>query len=178
MRTVKYIGSEDNKTDSRSLHIDHVLFYKERDIMLIVLNNCDMIKAKISDYELLKGATQEQLEKVEITFQNTALRWPELDEDLSLAGFLKDAALNGTLERIESIKLDPRPSEEKVVFMCVYLNIERESLSRQRAEEEIAMAIESYRPMKEKYENIFKSFDIIFMPVRGDQETKTEIFLL
>jgi hypothetical protein len=37
----------------------------------------------------LRGATPEQLNNIEITFNGTGLHWPDLDEDLSVIGILE-----------------------------------------------------------------------------------------
>ena len=40
-------------------------------------------------FTLLKSATNEQIAKVEIRAQGTALRWEEVDEDLTIAGIME-----------------------------------------------------------------------------------------
>ena len=40
-------------------------------------------------YRLLKQATQEQLSKVTLRLNGAALRWDELDEDLTVQGILE-----------------------------------------------------------------------------------------
>ena len=173
MRTVKYIKADDNCQDSRNLEIDHVLFYKDKDYMLVILNNGDIIKAHMSDYPFLKDATTKQLEAVEII--GSALYWRELDEDLSLPGFFRDAAIFGSIDKIESIKYDPRPCNEKVIFMCFYINID--GLSRQRIDEELRQLRETCEHMSTKYKALFKSFDDFYVPVQN-KETSIEIFVL
>jgi len=55
-------------------------------MMLVILNNKRVIQRNISDFKLLKNATPQQLEN----YQNegVGIHWEDLDEDLSLRGFL------------------------------------------------------------------------------------------
>lgn len=176
MRTVKYITSEDDNQISRDLQIDHVLFYIKNDSFLIVLNNCDIIKAKISDYPLLNGADLKKLNNYKITLGGTALHWEDLDEDLSLCGFFKDASAYGSIEKIEALKIDTRPSLEKIVLLCIYVNLE--GLSRKEIESECAKIMDDWSHTVERYRTYFKSFDIFICPVSNNQETKIEFFTL
>jgi len=65
----------------KNLHLD-----KELDLFLLILNNRKIIKRSISDFDRLKNASAREL----ANFENhgTGIHWPELDEDLSLRGFL------------------------------------------------------------------------------------------
>lgn len=74
------------------LRIRSVYFDKELDVMLILLNNRKVLERKISITERLKNASVEQLKKYELS--RTGIHWPELDEDLSLRGFLKEEVVN------------------------------------------------------------------------------------
>jgi hypothetical protein len=73
------------------LRIRSVYFDKDLDVMLILLNNKKVLERKISITERLKQASEEQLKKYELS--RTGIHWPELDEDLSLRGFLKEEVL-------------------------------------------------------------------------------------
>ena len=46
------------------------------------------ISAPLDRFPRLRGATPEQLAQCEITAFGTAIRWPELDEDIGLAALL------------------------------------------------------------------------------------------
>lgn len=70
------------------LRIKNIYFDKEMDLMLVVLNNRKVLKRYISAFKHLNGATQKQLENFEN--DGTGIHWPEVDEDLSLYGFLRD----------------------------------------------------------------------------------------
>lgn len=69
------------------LSIAGVSFYPEIDLMLVVLNNKRVIKCDISFYSRLSDATLEQLQNHNIS--PMGVHWPDLDEDLSLRGFIK-----------------------------------------------------------------------------------------
>lgn len=68
--------------------ITSVFFHKELDVMLILLSNRRIIERKISITKTLAHATEKQLQNFRIS--RTGIHWPELDEDLSLRGFLKE----------------------------------------------------------------------------------------
>jgi hypothetical protein len=70
-----------------NLQIAGISFYPQIDLMLVVLNNKRVLKRNLSDFKSLRAATEAQLEKNEIS--PMGVHWPELDEDLSLRGFLK-----------------------------------------------------------------------------------------
>ena len=69
------------------IKIMSVFFHQELDVMLILLNNRKIIEQKISITERLSQATGQQLQNYQIS--RTGIHWPDLDEDLSLRGFLK-----------------------------------------------------------------------------------------
>ncbi|MBC7423455.1 MAG: DUF2442 domain-containing protein [Ferruginibacter sp.] len=58
--------------------------------MLIVLNTTAVLHQKISTYPLLKKGTLEQLKNYELISNGTGVHWADIDEDLSLKGFLQD----------------------------------------------------------------------------------------
>ena len=70
----------------KGLRIHSVYFNTDLDMMLVILNNKKVIQHNISDFKLLKNATPQQLEN----YQNegVGIHWEDLDEDLSLRGFL------------------------------------------------------------------------------------------
>ncbi len=68
------------------VRIDRIYLEKDLDVMLILLNNKKVITRRISDFRRLVNATQEQLNQFES--DGIGIHWPELDEDLSLKGFL------------------------------------------------------------------------------------------
>jgi len=82
----------DRQIFEEGLQIKSVFFNEDLDIMLILLNNKKVLQRKISMTERLKSARMDQLQNYEIS--RTGIHWPDIDEDLSLRGFLKEEILN------------------------------------------------------------------------------------
>lgn len=72
------------------LRIQAVYIHPELDLMTIYLNTKAVLSQQISAYKLLKDAEKGQLLIYELTGGGTGVHWPQLDEDLSLKGFLQD----------------------------------------------------------------------------------------
>jgi hypothetical protein len=72
---------------NNKLQIVGIHFHQDLDLMLIVLNNTKIIKRKISDFEKLKKANSNDLEAYSLS--RYGIHWDNLDEDLSLRGFLQ-----------------------------------------------------------------------------------------
>ena len=70
--------------------IQKIDFHKELDLMLIVLNSKAVLQQKISHHSLLAKGTEVQLLNYELMANGTGVHWPDLNEDLSLKGFLQD----------------------------------------------------------------------------------------
>jgi hypothetical protein len=58
--------------------------------MLIFLNTNHIIIRPLSAYKSLKEAPLDKIKDFHIIANGTGVRWPGLDEDLSLKGFLKE----------------------------------------------------------------------------------------
>jgi len=69
------------------LRIKTVWFDRELDLIVVLLNNKKIIKRPLSDFKTFSKANQKQLQNYEN--DGIGIHWPELDEDLSLRGFLK-----------------------------------------------------------------------------------------
>jgi hypothetical protein len=72
------------------LRVQAITFYKELNLMLIVLNTKAVLRQKISFFPKLYNASVEQLQQYELIANGTGVHWPALDEDLSLKGFLRE----------------------------------------------------------------------------------------
>lgn len=72
----------------KELRIKALHFHPDLDLMLIVLSNKKVLARNISSFQLLQKATINQLEAYELIGNGIGIHWPELDEDLSLKGFL------------------------------------------------------------------------------------------
>lgn len=65
------------------------------EMMHVTLTDGRCISAPIIWFPLLKKATPDQRRKYDIGGGGTSLHWPELDEDLSVAGLLSGANWEG-----------------------------------------------------------------------------------
>ena len=63
----------------------------DEEMMHVSLTDGRLISVPITWFPLLRAATPEQRMKYEIGGGGTSLHWPELDEDLSVAGLLSGA---------------------------------------------------------------------------------------
>lgn len=72
------------------LRIEAIDIHRNMDLLLVVLNTKAILRQKISIYPRLKNATDEQLHYYEFIGNGTGIHWPDVDEDLSLKGFLQD----------------------------------------------------------------------------------------
>ena len=71
----------------RGLRIRRVWIDRETDLIIVLLNNKKILKRPFSDFKRLANASEEQL----LDFENNGIdiHWPQIDEDLSLRGFLR-----------------------------------------------------------------------------------------
>lgn len=69
------------------LRIKAVWFDLDLDLIAVLLTSKKIIQRPISDFKNLRGASLEQLQNFEN--DGVGIHWPDLDEDLSLRGFLK-----------------------------------------------------------------------------------------
>ncbi len=81
----------------QGLRIKQLFFDAEIDRMLVLLTNGNVLTLKLSDYKRLHNATTEQLYHYSLEASGSAVSWDVLDEDLSLKGFIKQAAIADTV---------------------------------------------------------------------------------
>lgn len=84
----------------RGLRIRHLVLDKDIDLMVLVLNNGTIVKSKLSDFPRLTSASARQLNNWELISDGIGIEWPDLDEDLSLKGFINSASINRTLRTL------------------------------------------------------------------------------
>lgn len=82
------------------LRIVDVHPYKELDLLAVVLNSGAILQARIPDFERLKKATDAQLKEWRLIGGGIGIHWESVDEDLSLRGFIRDAAQQEALHRL------------------------------------------------------------------------------
>ena len=73
------------------IKINGIDAHPELDLLLIILNTGSVLQEKLSKYPRLHHATLTSLQKYKLIGKGTGIHWPELDEDLSLKGFLRNA---------------------------------------------------------------------------------------
>ena len=64
--------------------------------MRVRLVSGDFIDVPLDSFPRLKGASPEQLVKMELLDSGAGIHWPDIDEDLSVSGLLRDFGLAGT----------------------------------------------------------------------------------
>lgn len=79
---------------NEGLRIEAIDFHPELDVMLVVLNTKAVLHQRISMYANLSKGNIAQLKDYELLSNGTGIHWPQLDEDLSLKGFLQDELRN------------------------------------------------------------------------------------
>lgn len=84
----------------QKLRIKTLVIDKDLDVLLILFSTGNVLKANISDYPKLKKATKKQLNDWHLINGGLGIRWELLDEDLSIKGFIKTAALNQALRNL------------------------------------------------------------------------------
>lgn len=72
------------------LRIQALDVHPELNVMTVILNTTAVLVQQLSDFKLLKNASKEQLLKYELINNGIGVHWPDLDEDLSLKGFLQN----------------------------------------------------------------------------------------
>jgi len=85
----------------KGLRVRHVFLDRSLDLMVLILSNGAVIKSKISDFPRLNKANDKQLNKWSLISEGVGIEWPDLDEDLSLKGFIKSAFMNRALRTLK-----------------------------------------------------------------------------
>ncbi|GAB3642080.1 DUF2442 domain-containing protein [Spirosoma arcticum] len=73
------------------LRINRFVFFRDLDLLLLILTNRRIISRRLSDYSFMRNATDEQLTNYVVSANG--VHWPALDTDLSLRGFLMEEAV-------------------------------------------------------------------------------------
>jgi hypothetical protein len=88
----------------QGLGIKRLFFDTELDLMLVLLTNGRVLNLKLSGFKGLKRATPEQLLDYTLEHAGVGVRWDALDEDLSVRGFIKQAALEETIYHLARVR--------------------------------------------------------------------------
>ena len=87
----------------QGLRVKKLFFDTELDLMLVLLTNGRVLNLKLSGFARLKNATAEQLANYALEDEGVAVSWPDLEKDLSVRGFIKQAALEETLYHLAKV---------------------------------------------------------------------------
>ena len=83
------------------LRAKDLIIHQDLDLMILIFNNGKIVKFNISDFPKLKAAKKKQLNDYRFIGGGVGIRWEELDEDLSIKGIIKTAALNAILRDLQ-----------------------------------------------------------------------------
>ena len=72
------------------LKIKALHFHPDLDLMLVVLTNGKVLPRSLSASRKLRSATLEQLNNYRLIGRGAGVHWEDVDEDLSLKGFLRE----------------------------------------------------------------------------------------
>jgi len=62
--------------------------------LVVYLETGDRIRAPLARYERLREATPAQRESFRLIARGSGIHWPDIDEDLSIAGLLRDFGID------------------------------------------------------------------------------------
>jgi hypothetical protein len=89
----------------KGLRIKNIIIDQSLDLIVLILNNGKLIQSKISYFQKLTGASQEQLNKWTLISGGIGVQWEALNEDLSIKGFIKDNALKQALNKLQTSEI-------------------------------------------------------------------------
>ncbi len=87
----------------QGLRIKRLFFDTELDSMLILLTNGKVLNLKISGFPRLKEADLAQLNAYELEGDGVAVSWETFNEDLSLKGFIRQAAMEEAIYHLAKV---------------------------------------------------------------------------
>lgn len=73
------------------VRIKEIDVHADMDMLLVILNTGTVLQEKLSAYPRLQNAKPDSLKNYRLIGKGTGIHWEELDEDISLKSFLKDA---------------------------------------------------------------------------------------
>lgn len=78
----------------------HVVIDRELDLLLVILNSGGVLRNRISDFPRLKNASRAKLNDWRLIADGIGIHWNQLDEDLSVKGMIRQAAMDNALRDI------------------------------------------------------------------------------
>lgn len=88
--SINEYDSIDRLIFEEGLRIQAIDVHKDLDLMLVILNTKAILRQKLSAYPELKTADEEIILEYQLISDGIGIQWPQIDEDLSLKGFLQD----------------------------------------------------------------------------------------
>ena len=83
----------------QDIHVVDIHINKELDLLIVVLSTSDVLRVPLSTYTKLKKARAGELQNWQLIGNGYGVHWPDLDEHLSLKGFLRDAMMSEFLHQ-------------------------------------------------------------------------------
>lgn len=75
------------------IRIKEIDVHPDLDLLLIILNTGSVLQEKLSKYPRLHKAPVASLNKYKLIGKGTGIHWQDLDENLSLKGFLRSTLI-------------------------------------------------------------------------------------
>ena len=91
---------------NRKIEIKNLTFDTNDNLLFVVLNTNNVLVINYGNYSRLKNAHLNHLRNYQIIAKGKGVHWPDLDEDLSLKGFLKDY-LENQLALSKPVSIEP-----------------------------------------------------------------------
>ncbi len=88
--------------NENGLGIIDLKIYQEQDSMIVILNNGNAIKVKLSEFPILKKTSPNTRSKWKIIFNGKGIEWKSLNFDISLKNLLEENAVYSALQKLQS----------------------------------------------------------------------------
>lgn len=75
---------------TENIGIQAIDVHFDQDLLIILLNTGGILRETISKYPRLKRASEQELKNYRLIGKGAGVHWPDVDEDLSLKGFLSN----------------------------------------------------------------------------------------
>ena len=85
----------------KGLRVLHMILDRNLDLIVLILSNGIVVKSKVSNFPRLKKASVKHLNNWNLVSDGAGIEWPDLNEDLSLKGFIKSANTSKTLHALQ-----------------------------------------------------------------------------
>lgn len=85
---------------NEGIRIKEIDVHPDMDMLLVILNTGGVLQEQLSNYPRLLNASPDSLRKYKLIGEGTGIHWPDIDEDLSLKGFLRDTVRNHALGKL------------------------------------------------------------------------------